>query len=134
MLDNKGDTIVYQLYAWVRLLNLFRKTDKNIEVVKETKYSINKENDKEYNSERQLALHLTEFDEMVKRAGENLLPNYLCEYLYTMSIKISEFWRDCYVVNNANELTRLKLCLASKIIMEKCFNILKIPSREIERL
>ena len=32
------------------------------------------------------------------------------------------------------ELERLKLCLACKIVMETCFNLLKIPIDKIDRL
>ena len=49
-------------------------------------------------------------------------------------MKINDFWRDCSVIGNQNELVRLKLCLACKIVMQTCFDLLKIPVNEIERL
>ena len=71
---------------------------------------------------------------MLNKVLESLLPNYLCEYIYQMSMKINDFWRDCSVINHQNELERLKLCLACKIVMKTCFNLLKIPVEEIDRL
>ena len=133
MLDTKGDTLVYQLYSWVRLKNLFRKTEFDINQIKEFNIVFSKI-DFEYKTERNLILHLTQFDEIIKKVSDTLLPNYLCEYIYQMSIKINEFWRDCKVLNNENEKSRLKICLASKITMKRCFDLLSIPIDQIERL
>ena len=154
MLDFKGDTLIYQLYSWVRINNLFRKTNYSLEEIKNTNYifcksyleesdqsyleesdqSYLEESDQSYLAERSLAIHLSQFDEVLDRVINTLLPNYLCEYIYQLSMKINDFWRDCSVIGNQNELVRLKLCLACKIVMQTCFDLLKIPVNEIERL
>jgi arginyl-tRNA synthetase len=130
MLDTKGDTLVYQLYSWVRIKNLFRKTEFSINQIKEFNIIFSKI-DVEYKIERNLVLHLTQFDEIIKKVSDTLLPNYLCEYIYQMSIKINEFWRDCKVLNNDYEKSRLKICLATKITMKKCLDLLGIPVDQI---
>ena len=131
MLDNKGDTIVYQLYVWVRIKNIFKKANKNID---DNNYILNKDNITEYSSERELAVHLTQFDEALLSFEKNLLPNFLCEYMYKLAIKFNQFWRDCQVIGNKFELDRLKLCYATLVVMENCFNILGIPAKEINQL
>jgi arginyl-tRNA synthetase len=134
MLDFKGDTLIYQLYSWVRINNLFKKTKYTLENIKITKFIFSIEVHQQYLTERSLVIHLSQFDEILDKIIESLLPNYLCEYIYQLSMKINDFWRDCPVIDDKNELTRLKLCLACKIVMETCFNLLKIPVEEIERL
>jgi arginyl-tRNA synthetase len=129
MLDFKGDTLIYQLYAWVRLCNLFRKTNYSLEAIKNADFNLNNNI-----TERNLLIHLTQFDEVCEKVLESLLPNYLCEYIYQLSIKINDFWRDCHVIGDINELSRLKLCLGTKIVMKSCFNLLKISVDQIERL
>tara|TARA_B100001248_G_C27382692_1_gene457897 strand:- start:62 stop:1801 length:1740 start_codon:yes stop_codon:yes gene_type:complete len=134
MLDFKGDTLIYQLYSWVRINNLFKKTKYSIQEIKNTNFNFSKEVNQQYLSERNLVLHISQFDEILNKVTESLLPNYLCEYIYQMSMKINDFWRDCYVLDDKNELCRLKLCLACKIVIQTCFNLLKIPVEKIERL
>ena len=134
MLDFKGDTLTYQLYSWVRINNLFRKTKYSLTEIKNTEYIFSNKSNNEYISERNLVIHLSQFDEMLNKVIEGLLPHYLCEYIYQMSMKINDFWRDCIVINDNNELTRLKLCLACKNVMTTCFNLLKIPVDKIDRL
>ena len=138
MLDNTGDTIVYQLYAWVRIKNLFRKTSIKLSELKESEYVLHKTDLTSYNTERELALHLTQFDEVLIKVEDTLYPNYLCEYMYKLASKFNHFWRDCRVLNKSHgielERSRLKICFATQIIMKACFNILSIPADEIKRL
>ena len=134
MLDFKGDTLVYQLYSWVRIKNLFRKTTFSLEEIKSCVYNFISIKENEYLAERSLAIHISQFDENIEKVTESLLPNYLCGYIYQLSMKINDFWSDCIVINDKNELKRLKLCLACKIVMQTCFTLLKIPIDQIERL
>lgn len=134
MLDNKGDTIVYQLYSWVRIQNIIRKKNFKEDVYFNSNYSIKFDNAKEYESERDLLLHLTKVDEILDRIMETLNINHLCEYMYFLAMKFNNFWRDCRVIDNKFEITRIKLCYATKIVMLSCFNILKIPAQEIIEL
>ncbi|VVU94700.1 tRNA synthetases class I (R) [seawater metagenome] len=133
MLDTKGDTIVYQLYVWVRIKNIFRKTLIDENILSSHKYKLNN-TDKGYKSERELILHITQFDETLLDIEKNLLPNYLCDYMYKLANKFNQFWRDCRVIGSSNEINRLKVCKACQIIMQECFNILSIPANSVNKL
>lgn len=121
MLNDKGNTAVYLLYAHARICSIIRKSGKDIEELKrEGKLLL------ETNDERKLGLHLLQFAEVVEEACTNLLPNVLCEYLYDLSEKFTSFYSECKVVGSAEEASRLLLCEATAVVMRKCFHLLGI--------
>lgn len=121
MLNDKGNTAVYLLYAHARICSIIRKSGKDIEELKRVgKIELNQD------SERVLGLHLLQFAEIVEEACTNLLPNVLCEYLYGISEDFSGFYSTCQVVGSAEETSRLLLCEATAVVMRKCFHLLGI--------
>lgn len=116
ILDIKGDTLLYQLYSLVRLKGLFRKTSINIDEIKNHiyAYSLSDSNDIKFTVERQLAIHLTQFNEIIKAVEEQLAINILCEYMYDLANKINKFRKECKIINTEYELNRLKLCFQRK--------------------
>jgi len=123
MLDHKGDTIIYLLYSWVRIKNLLEKTK-----VESKSMSINNEID------RKILLHLSQFDEMLYKTRSNLLPNYLCEYLFNLSNLINEYWNTYKILGDTNEesmITMFKMVLNN---MRKCFTILGINADNVNKL
>ncbi|XP_057726609.1 arginine--tRNA ligase, cytoplasmic-like isoform X1 [Arachis stenosperma] len=122
MLNDKGNTAVYLLYAHARICSIIRKSGKDIdEVKKNAKIALDHED------ERALGLHLLQFSEVVEEACTNLLPNVLCEYLYNLSeIFTKKFYSNCQVVGSPEEGSRLLLCEATAIVMRKCFYLLGI--------
>ncbi|KAF5815520.1 putative arginine--tRNA ligase [Helianthus annuus] len=121
MLNDKGNTAVYLLYAHARICSIIRKSGKDIEELKrEGQLKL------ERDEERKLGLHLLQFPEAVKEACTNLLPNVLCEYLYDLSEKFTSFYSECQVVGSAEERSRLLLCEATAVVMRKCFYLLGI--------
>ncbi|XP_056163692.1 arginine--tRNA ligase, cytoplasmic-like isoform X1 [Syzygium oleosum] len=121
MLNDKGNTAVYLLYAHARICSIIRKSGKDIEELKKTgTVALN------HPDERALGLHLLQFGETVEEACSNLLPNVLCEYLYNMSENFTRFYSNCQVVGSAEETSRLLLCEATAVVMRKCFHLLGI--------
>ncbi|KAL7601737.1 arginine--tRNA ligase, cytoplasmic isoform X1 [Lactuca sativa] len=121
MLNDKGNTAVYLLYAHARICSIIRKSGKDIEELKKAGQLI-----LEKDEERKLGLHLLQFAEVVEEACTNLLPNVLCEYLYDLSEKFTSFYSECQVVGSAEETSRLLLCEATAVVMRKCFHLLGI--------
>lgn len=121
MLNDKGNTAVYLLYAHARICSIIRKSGKDIEELKKTGMII-----LDQAEERALGLHLLQFSEVVEEALLNLLPNVLCEYLYNLSEKFSTFYQHCKVNGSPEETSRLLLCEATAIVMRKCFYLLGI--------
>lgn len=121
MLNDKGNTAVYLLYAHARICSIIRKSGKDIEELKSMGAIV-----LDHADERALGLHLLQFSEVVEEACTNLLPNVLCEYLYNLSEFFTTFYSNCQVVGSAEETSRLLLCEATATVMRKCFYLLGI--------
>ncbi|XP_057538321.1 arginine--tRNA ligase, chloroplastic/mitochondrial-like isoform X3 [Amaranthus tricolor] len=121
MLNDKGNTAVYLLYAHARICSIIRKSGKDIEELKKSGVIV-----LDHSDERALGLHLLLFSEIVEEACKNLLPNVICEYLYNLSEFFTKFYSNCQVVGSPEETSRLLLCEATAVVMRKCFNLLGI--------
>ncbi|OIW04888.1 hypothetical protein TanjilG_24004 [Lupinus angustifolius] len=122
MLNDKGNTAVYLLYAHARICSIIRKSGKDIEELKKNGKIV-----LDHEGERALGLHLVQFSEVVEEACTNLLPNTLCDYLYNLSdIFTKKFYSNCQVIGSSEETSRLLLCEATATVMRKCFYLLGI--------
>lgn len=121
MLNDKGNTAVYLLYAHARICSIIRKSGKDIEELKMTG-----EIALDTPEERALGLYMLQFSEVVEEACKNLLPNVLCEFLYNLSEYFNHFYKECKVVGVPEETSRLLLCEATAVVMRKCFDLLGI--------
>jgi len=88
----QGNTAVYLQYAHARICSIIQKANKDIEELK-TKASITFV----HADERALGLHVIRFQEVVEQACADLLPHYLCDYLYSLSEAFSKFYASCQV-------------------------------------
>eukprot|EP00850_Spirogloea_muscicola_P009883 SM000056S18001 [mRNA] locus=s56:644673:649281:+ [translate_table: standard] len=121
MLDMKGNTAVYLLYAHARICSIIRRSDKDVEELKKTHTLA-----LVHPSERQLAIDLVRFSEIVESTLAELLPNTLCEYLYNLADRFTSFYTNCQVVGDDSEESRLLLCESTATIMRQCFYLLGI--------
>lgn len=133
MLDTKGNTAIYLLYAHARLESIISKgkTDHNIDVDellknKNAKIVIG------HPSERNLAFHLQMFSDMIVEVLQDLYPYRVCDFLYALSIAVSDFVTKCKVLGSDEMESRLLLCRASAIVMRQCFDLLAI--RHVNRI
>jgi arginyl-tRNA synthetase len=136
MLNTKGDTAVYLLFAYARVASILRKAEEekniqlagflpNAEVLLQTHLTIPEE--------RALAFELLQFGDCIVTVLNELLPNRLCDYIKELSVKFTEFVTKCQVLNNENvEVTqaRLLLCEATRRTMKQCFALLGIEPCE----
>jgi len=121
MLDLKGNTAVYLLYAHARIAGIVRKAGRDIETLAKTS-----EVTLSHAREAELALHLSKLPEAVEDMLEELAPNRLTDYLYELSEKFNSFYVDCKVIGGENEDSRLLLCEATARVMRACFHLLGI--------
>ena len=106
MLRFEGNTAVFLLYSYVRIQGIKRKAGAEIGQISLA-----------HPSEVSLGLHLRRFGEVLEVMAEDLMPNRLTDYLYTLAEKFNAFFRDCHVVGTPEEGQRLALCdLTSKIL------------------
>jgi arginyl-tRNA synthetase len=121
MLRFDGNTAAFLLYAYVRIQSIKRKVGKEIASLKSQIIL-------EHPSEIDLALHLRRFGETLESVAEELLPNRLAEYLYTLAEKFHAFFRDCRVEGTSQEDSRLLLCEAAGRILHQGLQILGLKT------
>jgi arginyl-tRNA synthetase len=87
MLDLKGNTAPYMLYAYARIQGISRKGGINFnELGENTKILL------QHETELALAKYLLQLDEVISTVEQDLMPNRLCEYLYELSKKFNQFY------------------------------------------
>ena len=125
MLRFEGNTAAFLLYAYVRTQSIKRKVGKDMAALLEKDKIV-----LEHPTEIDLALHLRRFGETLESVAEELLPNRLAEYLYTLAEKFHAFFRDCRVEGSPQEDSRLLLCEATGRILHKGLEILGLKTLE----
>ncbi len=110
MLDLKGNTAPYMLYAYARIQGISRKGGISFDELGDNAKVV-----LEHETELALAKYLLQMDEVISTVEQDLLPNRLCEYLYELSKKFNQFYdrNQGVQVLNAEEpqrTSRLVLC------------------------
>lgn len=127
MLRFEGNTAVFLLYSYVRILGIKRKTKANMqEILLQAKIDL------AHPSEVSLGLHLRRFPETLAAFADDLLPHRLSEYLYHLAEKFNAFFRDCRVEGSAEEHSRLVLCELTARILSQGLEILGLKT--VDRL
>ncbi|XP_012280071.1 arginine--tRNA ligase, cytoplasmic [Orussus abietinus] len=129
MLDDKGNTAVYLLYAITRIRSIARTanvTQEQLRTALETT-PISLEHEKEW----KLAKVLLKFPDVILKITKDLYLHSLCEFCYEICCAFTEFYDNCYCVekNQTGEIVkvnmgRLMLTEVTAIMLEKCFDLL----------
>ena len=123
MLRFEGNTAVFLLYAYVRIMGIKRKTGADMNYVL-SHFKI----DVRHPSEIALALHIRRFGEIVEMVARDLLPNRLTDYLYELAEKFNAFFRDCRVEGTPEEGSRLVLCDLTARLLKQGLEILGLET------
>lgn len=123
MLSFEGNTAPYLQYAYTRIQSVLRRagewdTDANVDPVEPP--------------ERQVALQLARFSDVVLAVAQDALPNYLCAYLYELAAALMRFYEACPVlgaIGNARN-SRLQLCRLTADTMRTGLGLLGIDVLE----
>lgn len=129
MLEDKGNTAVYLLYALTRIRSIARTANVSREelraAVETTTVALTHE------KEWKLGKILLKFSDILLKITKDLCLHQLCEYCYDIATGFTEFYDSCYCVekNQSGEIVkvnmdRLLLTEATAIIMEQCFLLL----------
>lgn len=128
MLEDKGNTAVYMLYAYTRIRSIARTaqvTDEQLEAAKKDGLQLNHE------KEIKLGKLLLRLSEVVARMTEDLLLHPLAEFMYEVANTFTEFYENCYCVEKDKtgkvvkiNWSRLLLCDATAQVLATCFHIL----------
>lgn len=87
MLDLKGNTAPYMLYAYARIQGISRKGGINFAQLGNHLQVL-----LQHPTELALAKYLLQLGEVISTVEEELLPHRLCEYLYELSKKFNQFY------------------------------------------
>lgn len=124
MLKFEGNTAAFILYSYVRVGGIKRKTGIDVATLINSRITL------EHSSEIALGLHLSQFKEALEQVTEDLLPNRLTDYLFTLAEKFNAFFRDCRVEGSQEQNSRLLLCEATARTLHKGLDLLGIKTLE----
>ena len=132
MLDTKGDTAVYLLFARARLESILSKAEAvhGCRVADLLAKGIRPRID--HPSERNLALALQLYADALEQAREEVCPSYLCEYVYRVAVAASEFVTQCRVLGTDEMESRALICYSAIQAMQQAFDLLGI--RRVTRI
>lgn len=108
----------------MRLGSIIRNSGISIEQIKSAEFEFTDP------SEIAIARHLVKFVEALEFAAEKMAINYLCNYLYILSTKLSSAIGNYYINNNEFTQQRVKLIYCARETMRLCFDLLGIETVE----
>ena len=126
MLALQGNTAPYMLYAYVRVQGISRKGDIDFTQLGDASILLGDD------SELVLAKHLLELDTVVMEVARDLYPNRLCQYLFELSQKFSQFYDRCSVLQaqEPQRTSRLMLCDLTARTLKLGLSLLGIETLE----
>ncbi|KAG5449523.1 Arginine--tRNA ligase, cytoplasmic [Clonorchis sinensis] len=138
MLDDKGNTAVYLLYAYTRIRSIARNAGYTSEQL--ANFSDQQALSLDHPAEWKLAKTICRFPDILLRIQNDFLLHTLCDYLYDLSCTFTSFYDVCYCIERDRETGailrvntgRLMLCEATAKVMKCGFDILGL--RTVERM
>jgi len=132
MLDDKGNTAVYLLYAYTRIRSIARNAGVTSEQLRSAAETDALSLD--HKQEWRLAKLLLRFPEIIDHMLADLCMHTLCDFIYEVASTFTAFYDQCYCIEKdrqSGEITvihwnRLLLCEATASVMSAGFNILGI--------
>lgn len=127
MVEEEGNTFIYLLHCLAEIHRVTNDSRKDIDVLKNASELIfEKYEEWEEGDERMLEFHLLEFPEVLEESCLSLLPHMMCKYLYDLTKKYQRYSDFVRKAGPVAETSRLLLCEATAVVMEKCFQVLWI--------
>lgn len=123
MLRFNGNTASFLVYAYVRIMSIFCKFNKNklSDIKHDSIHLVDK-------TEIDLALHLLQYYYIIKKSMNDLNPNLLTSYLYNLAEKFHVFFELCPIINSDLVTSRLLLCEITRIVLKSGFDILGLKT------
>ena len=127
MLSFEGNTAPYLQYAYTRIYSIFRKADIYLDEFT-AKIIISQQ------QEKQLALKLMQFNDVVEQVATECYPHTLCNYLYELSSLFMSFYEHCPILKSdvppETAKSRLQLSACSAAILKQGLDLLGIEVME----
>jgi len=137
MLDDRGNTAAYLLYAYTRIRSIARTAN----VDEKTLQSLLPKTELNFDIEERelkLAKCILKYPDVMTRVLDELLMHGLCEYMYQLATAFTDFYDRCYCVEKDKvtgeilqiHYRRIFLCEATANVLKQCFEILGIKPLE----
>ncbi|CAE7450316.1 EMB1027 [Symbiodinium natans] len=124
MLDPKGNTAVYVLYAYARIAGVLRRADFEVSSLSTTDLELTEA------PERALALRLLRLPDVIAQVEDDLFPSRLVDHMYGLATDFSSFYTECPVVGSDQQKSRLILCEVVRRQLAYCLGLLRIEPFE----
>jgi arginyl-tRNA synthetase len=122
MLRFEGNTAAFLLYSYVRTLSIQRKAHQQALSFEHIELK--------HPTEVDLCVHLLQFPEVLAQVSNDLYPNKIADFLYELAERFNAFFRDCHVINDPLQNSRLLICKAVEKTFEKGFWLLGLKTME----
>ncbi|CAF0733152.1 unnamed protein product [Rotaria sordida] len=136
MLDIRGNTAAYLLYAYTRIRSIGRTAGVDQATLKATAHDIELNFEIE-ERELKLAKCIIKYADIFTRVLDELLMHGLCEFMYQLATTFTDFYDRCYCVEKDKvtgevrlNYRRILLCEATANVLKQCFEILGIQPLE----
>lgn len=126
MLDPRGNSAVFLMYAYARVTQLLEKCSKGSENIPAINIAECKPSDLEIShaAERAIVLHLCRFPEVLNTIMSDLSVNRMCEYLYELCDKLTTFYTQCKVMGAPDQKSKMVLVKATQDVMSISFRLI----------
>jgi len=118
MLDPKGNSAVFLFYAYARIRAIQRKSGVDPSALNISDLRV------DHPAERDLALKLLQFPDVIEAILDDLHLHRLCEYLWDLCNALTTFYTNCKVLGEEQQNSRLLLCEATRKVLKKSFDLL----------
>lgn len=117
----EGKTGPYVQYSAVRIKSIIEKVEQKDSLILAP----------EGDAQRELYLYLTEFPYAVKGAADDLAPNILIDYIYSLCVMINKFYHEYKVVSETDDVKKYSRVSALKLVYRLLTTLLSIFGIEI---
>ncbi len=123
--QSQDNPVYYVQYAHARIASILRRAGerKLAEAGPVASQSV-------HPSARLLVKRLLELPREIEEAAARRAPHRLTVYAHETAQDFSAFYRDCKVLDNANERFRLALCVEAKRVIARCLDLLGVDAPE----
>ena len=117
----QGNSGPYLQYAYARACSILSKADSQEPTANKDGLDDN---------ERSLLRKISEYREVVERAENELLPHYICTYLYELAQEFNRFYEKSRIIGDEREAVRLQLVSRYRDILGQGLSLLGIAAPE----
>jgi len=118
MLDAKGNSAVFLFYAYARIRAIQRKSGKDVSKLPSNAVKVGQP------AERDLALKLLQFPDVMEVILASLHIHNLTDYLWELCNALTQFLTKCKVLGEPEMDSRLLLCESARKVLHKSFFLL----------